>query len=120
MIRVPAPPHAGHGDWSMKKPAFRATTPRPPQDEQLVGDVPGFAPDPLQVVHRSWRWSSIVFLVPSAASLKSISNSTRRLAPRYGPRRCPRLTPKKSPKGDSEPPKMSPNASKMSWKLALW
>jgi hypothetical protein len=43
--------------------------------------------------------SSIVFLVPSAASLKSISNSTRRLAPRCGPRAGPRLTPKKSPNG---------------------
>jgi len=104
----------------MKKPAFRPTTPRPAQDVQVDFDVPGFAPEPEQVVHRSWRWSSIVFLVPSAASLKSISNSTRRLVPRCGPRRPPRPTPKKSPSGDSEPPKMSPNASKMSWKLALW
>src|SRR5579859_7600916 len=121
VIFCPSPPQAGQVVWSMKKPALRATDPRPPQVGQADFEVPGFAPDPLQLPHRSCRCSSIVFFIPSAASLKSSSNSTRRLAPRCGPRRPPRLTPKKSPKGDSEPPpKMSPNASKMSWKLALW
>src|SRR5688572_3398103 len=52
---VPAPPHAGHVDWSMKKPALRPTTPRPPHEEQVDRDVPGFAPEPLHVAHRSWR-----------------------------------------------------------------
>src|SRR6185503_1172077 len=113
VTREPAPPHAGQVDCSMKKPAFRPTTPRPAQDEHVDRDVPGFAPEPLHVAHRSWRWSSMVFFVPSAASLKSISNSTRRLAPRCGPRRPPRFTPKKSPNGDSDPPKMSPKDSKM-------
>src|SRR5258706_14469206 len=104
VILCPSPPHAGQVDCSMKKPALRATEPRPPQAEQVDLDVPGFAPDPLQVSQRSCRCSSMVFLVPRAASLKSSSNSTRRLAPRWGPRRPPRLPPKKSPGGDSEPP----------------
>src|SRR5882672_6370896 len=120
VIFCPSPPQDGQADCSMKKPALRATEPRPPQVVQVDFDVPGFAPDPLQVPQRSCRCSSIVRFVPSAASLKSISISTRRLAPRDGPRRPPRLTPKKSPNGESEPPKMSPKASKMSWTLALW
>ena len=102
----------------MKKPALRPTTPLPPQVVHEERDVPAFAPEPLHVVQRSCRWSSIVFFVPSAASLKSISNSTRRLAPRRGPR-FPRPTPKKSPKPEPSP-KMSPKDSKMSLKLALW
>ena len=51
MIRDPAPPHDGQVDWSMKKPAFRPTTPRPAQDAQVDFDVPGLAPEPEQVVH---------------------------------------------------------------------
>src|SRR6185295_3333765 len=47
VIRVPAPPQEGQLDCSMKKPAFRPTTPRPAQVEQVDRDVPGFAPDPL-------------------------------------------------------------------------
>src|SRR5579862_1417785 len=119
VIFCPSPPQAGHVVCSMKKPAFRPTEPRPPHVAQVAFDDPGFAPDPLQVPQRSCRCSSMVFFVPSAASLKSSSNSTRRLAPRCGPRRPPRLTPKKSPNGESAPPKISENDSKMSWKLAL-
>src|SRR5262245_41335062 len=51
VIFVPAPPHDGHADCSMKKPAFRPTTPRPAHVVHADRDVPGFAPDPLHVAH---------------------------------------------------------------------
>ena len=48
-ITVPAPPQRRHGWLSEKRPWLSDVTPRPLQTGQIVGDVPGAAPEPWQV-----------------------------------------------------------------------
>jgi hypothetical protein len=45
---VPFPRQRGHGCESANRPCDSATTPRPPHWGQIVGAVPGFAPEPPQ------------------------------------------------------------------------
>src|SRR6185295_14170754 len=65
---VPAPPHVGQG-WLMtsKPPRLRPTTPRPRHSGQSRGEVPGFAPLPLQVGQASATSIATWTLAPSIA-----------------------------------------------------
>jgi hypothetical protein len=60
-----------------------ADLPRPPQREHVTGDVPGLAPDPLHVVQVMTRGTPRVISLPNAASMNSISRSSRRSLPIY-------------------------------------
>jgi len=46
--------------------------PYPPQAPHVVADVPGFAPEPLQVLQVSVLPKVTVFVAPLIASIKSI------------------------------------------------
>ena len=46
--RVPAPAQVGQGVTMAKKPCVRLTCPRPAQVSQVLREVPGLAPVPLQ------------------------------------------------------------------------
>ena len=64
---------------------YNTTCPLPPHFGQVSGEVPGFAPVPWQVVHSSFRFSSISFSQPKIASSKVMRTLVRRLAPCIGP-----------------------------------
>ena len=81
--------------------------------EQRRGDVPARAPEPPQASQASWRLSAIVFSTPRDISSKEILTSHLSEAPRPAPRPERRPKPKRSSKIEP-PPKMSPNARKMS------
>ena len=79
---VPAPPQRSHGADSEKKPWLCAFTPRPRHSGQIVGEVPGRAPLPLQVAHVPSRSTGIVSLAPASASANVTVTFTCRSLPR--------------------------------------
>ena len=55
---------------TLKKPCWNVTCPRPPQEVQVVGVVPGAAPLPWQVAQGSARGIWMCVSVPKTASSK--------------------------------------------------
>ena len=45
----------------LKKPCARRTCPEPLQVPQVLGEVPGCAPEPLHFLHFECRWNFICF-----------------------------------------------------------
>src|SRR5687768_1105129 len=74
-ITLPAPPHCGQVRDTAKKPCEKRIWPRPPQPEHVTGEVPGRAPEPLQVVHDTERGTWIEASLPNTASSKVSSRS---------------------------------------------
>ncbi len=106
----------------------KTTWPLPPHLGQVSGLVPGFAPEPLQVLQVSFTFSSISFLQPNTASSKVMRTLVRRFAPFMGPllrpllrpppKRSPKISPKISPKSaplKSNPPPPPIPPSKAAW-----
>ena len=81
-ITVPAPPQRSHGSDSEKKPWLRLLTPRPRHSGQIVGEVPGCAPLPLQVAHVTGFSTGIVSCAPRSASANESVTSVCRSEPR--------------------------------------
>ena len=73
LIILPLPWHLGHVCCTEKKPCCIRTWPCPPQVEQVVGCVPGRAPEPLQVSQLACTGILILVSVPLAASSSEIS-----------------------------------------------
>ena len=73
---------------------MRTTCPVPLHVEQVLGDVPAFAPDPWHDLQLPCFVISTFFSVPKAASEKEIVTSSLRSAPVCS--RCPPPPPKKS------------------------
>ena len=80
--------------------------------------VPGFAPVPPQVLHRSVRGTSILALMPWAACSRVSSRSYRRSVPRAGPLGLPPNPRKRVSKRSPNPPNPDPRSLKISSKLA--
>src|SRR5690606_3462359 len=72
-MTLPLPRQVGHVCWIEKKPCCTRTLPCPLQVWQVLGCVPGFAPEPLQVVQRSQLGTRICVVCPLAASSRVIS-----------------------------------------------
>src|SRR3954466_3046314 len=100
----PAPPHCGQGWLIEKRPCPCDSTPRPSQRGQVVGEVPGLAPPPLQVAHRAAFGTVTLIWAPLIAWSKLSETSVSRSRPRtcwaWG-RPLPRL---------NMPPRMSPKS----------
>ena len=69
-ITLPEPPHILQVRSIIMKPPFILIRPVPLQVEQVLGWVPGLAPEPLQTSHTSLRVNSKVLSQPKAASSK--------------------------------------------------
>src|SRR5690606_25965480 len=106
VISLPVPWQVGQVCCTLKKPCCIRTVPAPSQVWQVLGWVPGLAPEPWQTSQVSQLGTRISVSKPLAACSRLISNVYFRSAPRYtcGPPRRPPPPPKISPK-------MSPNAS---------
>src|SRR3990170_2774961 len=110
LLVLPAPMHSAHGSFitepapwqegqvlaTLKNPCWNLTCPAPRQVEQATGVVPGFAPEPPQVLHATVLGTLTVFSVPKADSSNVISRSNRRSAPLSGPGRLLRQSPRLS------------------------
>ena len=72
-IILPVPWQVGQVCWIEKKPCDRRTVPEPLQVVQVLGCVPGLAPEPLQVSHSSIAGMRILVSVPRAACSSEIS-----------------------------------------------
>src|SRR4029450_12583533 len=64
---LPVPWHVGQGCWMGKKPCDRGNVPGPWHVSHVLWEVPGFAPEPLQVSHVSIVGMRILVSVPRAA-----------------------------------------------------
>ena len=84
-MRTPWPPQTRHGVENENMPWLSSTTPRPPQAEHIDGEVPGLAPDPLQVAHCASVVRNSVVVMPLTESLKSTVSCAVMSAPRRGP-----------------------------------
>src|SRR3954451_13626901 len=89
LISVPVPPHLEHGCEIEKRPCPCCSIPRPWQREHTVGEVPGLAPDPLQVGHVADRVTATGTCAPSIAWSNEMCTSVSRSRPRSGPLRTP-------------------------------
>ncbi len=69
----PVPWHVGQVCWIEKKPCEMRTVPEPWQVSQVLGCVPGFAPEPLQTSQVSMVGMRILVSVPRAACSSEIS-----------------------------------------------
>ncbi len=84
LISVPVPPHLWHG-WEIEnRPCDSASTPRPLQALQTVGEVPGLAPVPWQVVQGADSATLTGTCAPSIACSKEMCTSVSRSRPRCG------------------------------------
>src|SRR3972149_6067354 len=121
-ITRPLPPHVPQVSTLMNLANPEAltfwTSPAPRQRGQTVGSVPGFAPVPPQVLHRSVRGTSILALMPWAACSRVSSRSYRRSVPRAGPLGLPPNPRKRVSKRSPNPPNPDPRSLKISSKLA--
>ena len=99
---LPVPPHLGQGELVRMEPSIvcwmRVTWPVPWHWSQVLGLVPGFAPEPPQVSQASSRVMLISFLQPKIASSKLMVRLYRRSSPRTGPFAAWRVLPPKPPK----------------------
>src|SRR5829696_5396105 len=122
LISVPVPWHWRHG-WEIEKsPCDSASTPRPWQRLQTVGDVPGLAPVPRHVGHGAASGTVTETWPPSIACSKDTCTSVSRSRPRSGrgarpdaapPKRSERMSPKppKPPPAPPPPPGKPPEKS---------
>ena len=70
---LPVPWQLGQVCWIEKKPWRMCTVPWPLQVGQVLGEVPGLAPEPLQVSQLSQLGTRICVSLPAAASSSVIS-----------------------------------------------
>ena len=70
---LPVPWQLGQVCWIEKKPWRMCTVPAPEQVGQVFGEVPGLAPEPLQVSQFSQLGTRICVSLPAAASSSVIS-----------------------------------------------
>src|SRR3954452_24254980 len=89
LISVPVPPHFEHGCEMEKRPWPCCSMPRPWQREQTVGEVPGFAPEPLQVGQVADSVTATGTCAPSIAWSNEMCTSVSRSRPRSGTLRTP-------------------------------
>src|SRR5581483_2852265 len=116
---TPSPPHSGHGS-SMRRPVPRqsrhgsekpkwpwlfVTRPWPPQVGQVRGLVPGFEPEPPQLVQRAGLVNRSPTVAPCTASANGRRISLSTSAPR---RDCVDV---RVPRPEPPPPKRPPNRS---------
>src|SRR3972149_11142301 len=80
----PAPLHAEHVLAMLKKPCWNVTCPLPPHVVQVVGTVPGRAPEPRHSSQLRVLGTSTFFSVPKAASSQLIPRSYLKSDPRSG------------------------------------
>ena len=115
-IIAPRPPHAEHGTENANPPWFVSATPRPPHCVQRFGEVPGRAPEPVQVLHTASLVKCKLVVRPLAASTKSMDNEASRSDPRCGPTPAPlrRPPPNICPSKSLSPPApaMSPTSKR--------
>src|SRR3954462_8415400 len=105
LISVPVPPHFEHGCEIEKRPWPCCSIPRPWQREQTVGDVPGFAPEPLPVGHVAATVPPTATSAPAPAGAQERCTSVSRSRPRAGAVRTP------GPPGPPPPPNRSDRMS---------
>src|SRR5436305_11074586 len=79
---VPAPPQVRQVLLREKKPWLSEVTPRPLQSGQIVGDVPGAAPLPLQLPQAFALTTGTLTVAPCRASSKDTRTDTSTSAPR--------------------------------------
>src|SRR5438105_11936569 len=73
-----------------KNPCVIRSSPAPWQVGQVLGEVPGFAPEPWQVEHCLCRWILTLASLPTAASVQLTSSVSPQTLPRcLAPRRRP-------------------------------
>src|SRR5216684_552247 len=85
------------------------TCPRPLQERQVTGALPGAAPEPRHSSQLSWRRTVTLVSVPKTASSNSRLISSRRSAPRWVRLRFRVPPPKISPR-PKKSPKISPRS----------
>src|SRR5215213_11034736 len=81
----PVPRQLRHGSENANAPWLRLVTPAPWHTGQVCGDVPGFAPLPLQVGHVPGLCMRSGTVTPRAASSKERVASVSTSCPRAGP-----------------------------------
>src|SRR3954449_8523749 len=86
-ITVPLPRQRGHGCESANRPWLSALTPRPLHSGQIVGDVPGFAPEPWHREHAVSSSTGIRVSIPFSESSNERLTATSTSPPRW-PRGC--------------------------------
>src|SRR3954453_20936020 len=113
-MTAPVPPHCEHGCEIENRPWPWDSMPRPWQRGHTFGDVPGFAPVPVQVEHTADVETLSGTCAPSTACWKLMRTSASRSRPRSG-RGCeapcperPLARPKRSLRMSLKPPASKP------------
>src|SRR5207244_695210 len=104
-------PHFEHGCEIEKRPWPCCSMPRPWQREHTVGEVPGFAPDPLHVGQVADRVTATGTCAPSIAWSNEMCTSVSRSRPRSGAFRTPvppAPPPNRSERMSEKPPAKPP------------
>src|SRR5690242_3355589 len=81
-MTVPVPLQREHGRVTENTPWPWASTPRPAQTGQTLGDVPGRAPVPRHVVHAAWVATETGTWAPTSACSKESVTAVSRSLPR--------------------------------------
>src|SRR5699024_5428798 len=116
-MRVPVPEQSGQGREKPKAPRSSETSPLPLQVPQVRGLVPGFAPEPWQLVQGAALVSRMGTVTPLVASRNSrvisVSTSAPRLRLRWRRPPPPPKPLKPPPPPLLAPPKTSPKMSEI-------
>src|SRR5436309_4423335 len=107
-ITVPLPRQRGHGVDSPKSPWLSILTPRPLHSGQIVGVVPGFAPEPPHSRQAVSTSTGIFVSTPLSESSNERFTTASRSAPRIPRSARPRVP--RRPPPPKRPPKMTPRS----------